>query len=182
MMPNLPGKLLAKSRRGEKEVSLEKHLLDTETCASLIFRLDGRWGQNWCRFFKIQEQEAQAKFLLNLQVAALFHDIGKANEDFYAAVSSPGFKPQTLRHEHLSALVLCLPEARSWLAQNKNLDVDVITAAVLSHHLKASESQITVKDDKEASEKLKNYRWCQPQTLKTSVTLYFQHIAIPNQM
>lgn len=175
MMPNLPGKLLAKSRRGEKEVSLEKHLLDTETCASLIFRLDGRWGQNWCRFFKIQEQEAQAKFLLNLQVAALFHDIGKANEDFYAAVSSPGFKPQTLRHEHLSALVLCLPEARSWLAQNKNLDVDVITAAVLSHHLKASESQITVKDDKEASEKLKNYRWCQPQTLKTSVTLYFQH-------
>ena len=73
----------------------------------------------------------------------MFHDIGKANEDFYTAVTIPGFTPQPLRHEHLSALVLCLPEVRSWLAQNPLLDVDVITAAVLSHHLKASESQIT---------------------------------------
>ncbi len=175
-MPNLPEQLLAKSKRGDRTITLEEHLRDTEACATQIFRLDGRWGQNWCRFFKIQGKEAQEKFLLNLRVAALFHDIGKANEDFYAAVSSLGFKPQTLRHEHLSALVLCLPEVRSWLAPpQKNLDVDVITAAVLSHHLKASESQITVKADKEGNERLKNYRWCQPQTLKTSVALYFKH-------
>ncbi|OLP20448.1 CRISPR-associated helicase/endonuclease Cas3 [Leptolyngbya sp. 'hensonii'] len=174
-MPNLPEQLLAKSKRGDRVITLEAHLRDTETCASQIFRLDGRWGQNWCRLFKIQGREIQEKFLLNLRIAALFHDIGKANEDFYAAVSTPGFKAQTLRHEHLSALVLCLSEVRNWLAQNSNLDIDVITAAVLSHHLKASESQITVKDDKETSEKLKNYRWCQPQTLKTSVTLYLNH-------
>jgi CRISPR-associated endonuclease/helicase Cas3 len=174
-MSKMPEKLLAKSKRGNTEVTLEAHLQDTEKVAELIFRLDDRWGKNWCRFFKIEGKEAQEKFLLNLRVAALFHDIGKANEDFYEAVTASGFKPQTLRHEHLSALVLCLPEVRKWLAQNSKLDIDVITAAVLSHHLKASESQITIKGDPEGSQKLKNYRWCQPQSNKTSVALYFQH-------
>jgi CRISPR-associated endonuclease/helicase Cas3 len=138
-MSKVPVQLLAKSK---PRLSLQQHLLDAEQAARLIFRLEGRWGRNWCRFFRIQGEAAQQKFLLNLQVAALFHDIGKANADFYDAVTVPGFKAQTLRHEHLSALVLSLPEVRQWLAQNADLDIDVITAAVLSHHLKASESQI----------------------------------------
>lgn len=174
-MLKAPGKLLAKSRRGDREISLEEHLRDTEDCAAQIFRLEGRWGQNWCRFFKLQGLKAQTKFLLNLQVAALFHDIGKANEDFYSLVTSSAFQVQTLRHEHLSALLLCLPEVRRWLNQNVALDVEVVTSAVLSHHLKASEGIVSVRNNKEASEKLKNYRWCQPQGLKTSVSLYFQH-------
>jgi CRISPR-associated endonuclease/helicase Cas3 len=173
-MSKVPVQLLAKSK---PRLSLQQHLLDAEQAARLIFRLDGRWGRNWCRFFQIQGEAAQKKFLLNLQVAALFHDIGKANADFYDAVTTPGFKAQTLRHEHLSALVLSLPEVHQWLGQNADLDIDVITAAVLSHHLKASESQITIKGDQEASTKLKNYKWCQPSgdSAKTSVVLYFQH-------
>jgi CRISPR-associated endonuclease/helicase Cas3 len=176
-MSNGPTPLWAKSKRNGKIVTLEEHLLDAEKSARLIFRLDGRWGQNWCRFFRIQGEAEQQRFLLNLQVAALFHDVGKANADFYAAVTTPGFKAQTLRHEHLSALVLSLPEVRQWLAQNADLDVDVITAAVLSHHLKASESQVTVKDNPEANASLKNYKWCQPSgdSAKTSVVLYLQH-------
>jgi CRISPR-associated endonuclease/helicase Cas3 len=181
-MPEMPAKLLAKSRRGEKEISLEEHLCDAEACATQIFRLDGRWGRNWCRFFRLEDKASQQKFLLNLRVAALFHDIGKANADFYAAVSTSGFKAQTLRHEHLSALVLCLPEVRKWLASNSDLDVsdldvDVITAAVLSHHLKASEGTVTVRGDKEESDRLKNYRWCQPSadSGKATVVLYLQH-------
>lgn len=174
-MSKIPEKLLAKSKRGDKEVSLEDHLRDTEKAAELIFRLDRRWGKNWCRFFGIEGKEAQEKFLINLRVAALFHDIGKANEDFYEAVTASGFKAQTIRHEHLSALILCLPEVRHWLSKNSVLDIDVITSAVLSHHLKASESQITTKDEKEGNAKLKNYRWCHPQSAKTSVGLYLQH-------
>ena len=139
-MSNLPEHLLAKSQRGDKPpITLKKHLEDTAKCALQIFRLDGRWGQNWCRFFKIQGTEAQEKFLLNLRVAALLHDIGKANEDFYKAVSE-GCN-QTFRHEHISALVLHLKQVRSWLQkENSSLDVEVITAAVLSHHLKAAET------------------------------------------
>ncbi|CBN58992.1 MULTISPECIES: CRISPR-associated helicase/endonuclease Cas3 [Kamptonema] len=134
-MSNLPEHLLAKSK---PPITLKKHLEDTAKCALQIFRLDGRWGQNWCRFFKIQGIEAQEKFLLNLRVAALLHDIGKANEEFYKAVSEGCY--QTFRHEHISALVLHLKQVRSWLQkENSSLDVEVITAAVLSHHLKAAE-------------------------------------------
>lgn len=135
-MANLPEQLLAKSKRGDRIVTLQEHLSDTENSARQIFRLDGRWGQNWCRFFKLASEEEQQKFLLNLRVAALFHDIGKANEEFYKAVSG-GFD-QTFRHEHISALILHLPQVRSWL-NHQPLDVEVITAAVLSHHLKAEE-------------------------------------------
>lgn len=174
-MPELPEQLLAKSPKpGRKPVTLEEHLQDAANCAAQIFRLDGRWGQNWCRFFQIQGTEAQEQFLLNLQVAALFHDLGKANEDFYAAVSRPVFTQQTIRHEHLSALILCLPEVRNWLSQDSRLDADIITAAVLSHHLKASDDAKSVKD-KEKSEKIKTYRWGQAQTQKQVVALYLQH-------
>ncbi len=164
-MNKMPDQLWAKSNR---ILTLEKHLLDAEQSAQQIFRLDGRWGQNWCRFFQIQGEENQQKFLLNLQVAALFHDLGKANEDFYAAVTSPGFLPQVLRHEHLSALILCLPEVRTWLKHNPALDVDVITAAVLSHHLKASKDEKTTPNGK-------SYRWCQPQSNKPLLQLYLMH-------
>lgn len=167
-------KLLAKSRRNGRELSLEQHLCDTENAALRIFRLDGRWGQNWCRFFKLNGAEQQEQFLLNLRVAALFHDIGKANEDFHRAVTEKGFFAQTLRHEHLSALLLCLPEVRQWLAQNSRLDADVITAAVLSHHLKAAESG--------EEYKARGWKWCQPRGQRNSVRLYLQHTEITSTL
>lgn len=163
-------KLLAKSRRNGRELSLEQHLCDTEDAALRIFRLDGRWGQNWCRFFKLSDAESQERFLLNLRVAALFHDIGKANEDFHHAVTEKGFFEQTLRHEHLSALLLCLPEVRQWLARNSQLDADVITAAVLSHHLKAAEIG--------EEYKARGWKWCQPRGQRNSVRLYMQHAEV----
>ncbi|MEB3309914.1 MAG: CRISPR-associated helicase Cas3' [Snowella sp.] len=136
-MGNLPEPLLAKSKRGDHPpVTLQQHLLQTEQSARQIFRLEGRWGQNWCRFFKLTNETEQQNFLLNLRVAALFHDIGKANAEFYQAVT--GKCHQTFRHEHISALILHLPQVRSWL-NKQPLDVEAITAAVLSHHLKASE-------------------------------------------
>jgi CRISPR-associated endonuclease/helicase Cas3 len=172
-MNKMPDTLWAKSKR---ILTLEQHLQDAENAAQQIFRLDGRWGQNWCRFFQIKGEENQQKFLLNLQIAALFHDIGKANEDFYTAVTSAGFLPQVLRHEHLSALILCLPEVRTWLSQNPDLDADLITAAVLSHHLKASEGETTTPNGK-------SYKWCQPQSLKQSpLSLYLHHAEVTRSL
>ncbi|MGH9941546.1 MAG: CRISPR-associated helicase Cas3', partial [Pyrinomonadaceae bacterium] len=130
-------RLLAKSPRDGRDFPLRSHLLETKQSARRVFRLDKRWGQNWCRFFGLTTKKAQKRFLLNLYVAALLHDIGKANADFYRAVTTPGFTPQAIRHEHLSALVLHLQNVRAWLRGNTVLDVEVITAAVLSHHLKA---------------------------------------------
>ena len=164
-MANLPEYLLAKSKRGDRIVTLQEHLSDTEKSASQIFRLDGRWGQNWCRFFRLASEEDRQKFLLNLRVAALFHDIGKANEEFYKAVS--GGCDQTFRHEHISALILHLPNVRSWL-NHQPLDVEVITAAVLSHHLKAEE-----KGDRQ---------WASPNkgTRGKAVQLYLLHDEVKN--
>ena len=130
--------LLAKSPRGPKRLTLLQHLLDTEQAAVALFREGTRWAHTYRRFFKLGEANSQQRLLLHLRVAGLFHDIGKANEDFQAAMVAPGFKAQSLRHEHLSALLLCEPSVARWLATNPTLDTDAIVAAVLSHHLKAA--------------------------------------------
>lgn len=139
MINEMPQELLAKSVKNGRKIPLQRHLFETEQAAQEIFRLDKRWGKNWCRFFKVTEKAKQEKFLLHLRIAALFHDIGKANEEFQSLVNNKLDGRQTIRHEHLSALILHLPEVRNWLRQNENLDLEVITAAVLSHHLKASD-------------------------------------------
>jgi CRISPR-associated endonuclease/helicase Cas3 len=132
------GPLLAKSPRGSWTLTLLQHLRDTEQAASELFRHGTRWSRSYLRLFRLPA-EAHPRFLLNLRIAALFHDIGKANEDFQAAILVRGFRTQSLRHEHLSALLLCEPALSFWLANGADVDVDVITAAVLSHHLKAAE-------------------------------------------
>src|SRR5690606_28678556 len=86
---SMPGELLAKSPRGPLRLSLRQHLEDTEHAATRVFDLDRRWGRSFCRFFKIGGPDRK-RFLLHLRIAALFHDIGKANEDFYQAVTTPG--------------------------------------------------------------------------------------------
>jgi CRISPR-associated endonuclease/helicase Cas3 len=126
--------LLAKPRT-YGELTLEQHLIDTESAAIAIFK--GRILENWCRFFGIQDVE---RFLIHLRIAALFHDVGKANQEFYTSADTNYWgNKQTLRHEWLSALILHLPNVREWLqASELRLDIEVITAAVLSHHLQAS--------------------------------------------
>jgi len=140
--------LLAKSVRGGRRLTLRQHALDTELAAREIFDSEGRWGRSWCRFFRIPSGPEQARFLLNLRIASLLHDLGKANADFQSAVAGGDALPQALRHEHLGGLALCLPEVHGWLGGAAALDVDGITAAVLSHHLKAGRSG--------------NHAWCEP--------------------
>lgn len=129
--------LLAKSPRGGKVVTLEQHLCDTEEAARTLFRQGSRWGASWLRFFRLGVGD-QERFLLHLRVAALLHDLGKANADFQAAVRATGFKAQALRHEHLSALLVSDPAFRALLSNNAAVDCDVLLGAILGHHLKAA--------------------------------------------
>lgn len=126
----MPAKLLAKGTQ-YGELTLEQHLTDTTIAARAIFK--GRILDNWCRFFRIGDREA---FLLHLVIAALFHDLGKANADFYGMVTG-WCRQQALRHESISTLVLHLPIVRNWLQSSGRIDCDVVTAAVLCHHLKS---------------------------------------------
>lgn len=152
--------LPAKSQRsGElRALSLEQHLLDTEGAAALLFDESHRFGQNYCRFFKLAKEE-QRKFLLHVRIGGLLHDLGKANEDFVRLVTRGG--QQTLRHEHLSALILHHPQVRNWLRQSREVDWDIVTAAVLSHHFKAN--------------RLGKHQWGQPQNEQERVRLYLGH-------
>ncbi|NJL03045.1 MAG: CRISPR-associated helicase Cas3' [Spirulinaceae cyanobacterium SM2_1_0] len=125
-----PIKLLAKDTR-YGELTLEQHLTDTAVAARAIFR--GRILDNWCRFFRVSDRDA---FLLHLFIAALFHDLGKANADFYGMVIGQ-CRQQALRHESISTLMLHLSTVRSWLQSSGRIDCDVVTAAVLCHHLKS---------------------------------------------
>jgi CRISPR-associated endonuclease/helicase Cas3 len=158
----MTGALYAKSpnRRGER-LGLYQHLVDTEEAVQLVFAPSSRWQLAWLRFFRIPAEQVP-RFWLMLRVAALFHDIGKANRDFQRAVTELRAMAQSLRHEHLSALVLCLPECRRFLIDG-GLDADLVIAAVLSHHVKAALSG--------------DYAWCQARGSAT-VELYLQHTDI----
>ena len=152
--------LLAKPRKYGKELTLEQHLIDTESAAIAIFK--GRFLANWYRFFRVKYTDY---FLIHLRIASLFHDIGKANQEFYTSANKDYWgNKQTLRHEWLSALILHLPDVREWLHTSEfNLDLEVITAAVLSHHLKASYEE-----------------WGKPRTQIKNIELFSNHPELTN--
>jgi CRISPR-associated endonuclease/helicase Cas3 len=132
--------LLAKTPRGEHPITLLKHTRDVMGAAEALFgqaEKPTRLGECWLRFFRIPEVP-WAKFHGNLLAACGLHDWGKANDGFQNAVRRCG--PQAIRHEHLSALLVAQKSCRDWLISRKDLDPEVILSAVLTHHLKASES------------------------------------------
>ncbi len=136
MIHQPPNELLAKSRTGARPpLTLAQHVEDAENAAGAIFRDGSRWLAAFLRFFRLEGVHDAKRFRTHLRLAALAHDIGKANSDFQQALQSPGYR-QTIRHEHLSTLFLHHPEVAKWFRVHA-LDHDAVSAAVLSHHLKA---------------------------------------------
>lgn len=137
--------LLAKSIKNGRKITLETHLQDTAQAARLVFTTDTRVGRNFLKAFKLSNEESD-DFLLNLEIACLFHDIGKANEGFINAIAGAK-NAQSVRHEHLSALVMQLPAIQAWLTNNKRIKQPIVLGAVLSHHLKARYGEIGAKPE-----------------------------------
>lgn len=130
--------LLAKSKnKNGKSVSLQEHLEDTESAA--LFLLRDQWKENWFRFWKIPP-EKENSFILHLRIACLWHDLGKANEDFLSILERK-IEKQMVTHEHLSALLFSRSDVLNWL-QNK-VDCDVIFSAIVNHHLRICENKNT---------------------------------------
>lgn len=138
--------LLAKSKtKNGATVSLEDHLLDTESAALAIF--SGLWRENWFRFWKIPPEQEE-RFLLLLRIVCLWHDLGKANNHFLLMLEgkkknkSEGenedkFYKQPLTHEHLSAILFAHPAVQKWLstALSEN-EQGQIFSAIVNHHLR----------------------------------------------
>ena len=92
-----------------------------------------RLAQEWLRFFRLKEND-YVRFLVNTMASAGCHDLGKANDGFQNAVTKGG--DQSIRHEHLSGLLLSFPAFKDWFSYNPLLDFNVILSSVISHHLK----------------------------------------------
>lgn len=71
-------------------------------------------------------------------LAALLHDIGKANEDFQLMVRARGQAGQALRHEVVGLWLLCQqPALADWIFTGIDAPLqDVVLRAVVGHHLK----------------------------------------------
>jgi CRISPR-associated endonuclease/helicase Cas3 len=133
--------LFAKSAvAGKPPKTLVDHTTEVISCVTLLFGTADtpkRLGREWLRFFRM-EDDAWGRFFVNVMAAAALHDIGKANDSFQKAIGHTG--DQAIRHEHLSGLLISLPDFKRFLKQHSLIDFDVVRAAVISHHLKTDPS------------------------------------------
>lgn len=131
------GVILAKSPiPGRPPKTLLSHTKDIMDSVELLYGTEGRptrLAQEWLRFFRLKEDD-YTRFLINTLASAACHDLGKANDGFQKAVTKTG--DQSIRHEHLSGLLLSLQDFKDWLSHNPILDFNVILSSVISHHLK----------------------------------------------
>ena len=102
--------ILAKSPiPGRQPKTLLDHTKDIMASVELLYGTEGyptRLAQEWLRFFRLKEDD-YTRFLINTKASAGCHDLGKANDGFQKAVTKTG--DQSIRHEHLSGLLLSLP-------------------------------------------------------------------------
>jgi len=136
-------KILAKSPVQGRQITLSEHAATIRDAAVYLFgpaHQPTRLGREWCRFFRLGIEQLRM-FLINLQLATLFHDLGKANSSFQDSIRHQG--DQVIRHEHLSALLLYAEPMRTWLSRHAEVgvDVEVVISAVVSHHLKVSDKE-----------------------------------------
>ncbi|XWK89467.1 MAG: CRISPR-associated helicase Cas3' [Phormidium sp.] len=141
------GYLLAKNRiyrEGTKQLKpgchLVVHTIDVVHAAETIFSVI---GSDLKRFFRLTDEQMPT-LQATSQLASFCHDWGKANDGFQDMVRHKR-KDQVIRHEHLSALLISLPEVRSWLEGKQSIgqtmphhvDFELVRLLVLGHHLKA---------------------------------------------
>lgn len=140
--------LLAKrTPAGGRPKTLVEHTTDVVEAAEALFgpaECPTRLGLEWLRFFRLDPTHWQS-FHANLLAASLFHDWGKANKAMQDLLVG-GSGGQLFRHEHLSALLLGYDGVECWVRQRRDIDWDVVLAAVGSHHLKFGDQSFAADD------------------------------------
>jgi CRISPR-associated endonuclease/helicase Cas3 len=163
----MPENLWAKSKKYDDNDNIEpscrlvQHTLDVVTATKSILAIREKDLQ---RFFKLTQEQMPILKASSL-LAAFIHDIGKANDGFIGMLERKG--EQVIWHEHLSTLIMSLPQLRNWL--KGNFDYEIARVAVAGHHLRLAklESNNPLFIRKRFTEKLSN------QT--DTVVLYSEH-------
>ena len=135
--------LLAKrTPPGGSSVTLVQHTRDVWDAAEALFGAPSqatRLGSQWLIFFRLNPVTDFVPFANNLMASCLFHDWGKVNGDMQAVLKG-GNGGQLFRHEHLSVLLLGYEGVDAWVHQRRDINWDVVLAAVGSHHLKFADT------------------------------------------
>lgn len=164
MQKSIPYQLLAKSfnKTQNNEIpryaKLEEHCFDAYLVATTLFDLIGR---RVLENSGLPLNEYYKKLKLCLKLAALIHDVGKANDNFYETVTGQrGLNGQLLRHEVVTYLLFASNNfgIKDWLLKNLTIDskqIDekiyyTILFAVIGHHRKFDEKQIAKINDKDS--------------------------------
>ncbi|MDQ3653340.1 MAG: CRISPR-associated helicase Cas3' [Acidobacteriota bacterium] len=128
--------LLAKSKKKGSFLDgclLTVHTSDVVLAVESLLKVE---ADDIKRFFKLSDEQMKNLRVI-VQLAAIWHDIGKANDGFQNAVRHKGAK-QYIRHEHLSAILMSLDDVREWLSKSPDVTDDVFQIArliVAGHHL-----------------------------------------------
>jgi CRISPR-associated endonuclease/helicase Cas3 len=145
--PDIPPNLLAKSPRYDENGCLKegcllvRHTLDVVAAARDLIKV---LGSDLQKFFKLSEDQ-MPRLITTSKLAAFFHDIGKANDGFVAMLEKRGV--QSIRHEHLSALLMSHQPLREWLLQKDKdvqdstiwqTDYEIARLVVAGYHLKTA--------------------------------------------
>ncbi len=126
---------------GRQDVTLLTHTQDVCKASNSLFGSaisSTRLGSKWLKFFRVDSEVDSKNFHWSLRAACLLHDIGKANADMQSVLRREN-ATQLFRHEHLSVMLLHLPNISKWLNRREDIDWPLVAAAVGSHHLKFRE-------------------------------------------
>ena len=139
MRAKAPERLLAKSERGGRPAqTIREHTAEVMRAASALVEAT---GEAQLRALGLDPREWLDRFRRAVLVAALLHDLGKANDHFQEMVQGR-YRTQWLRHEAVSFLITRLPEIREWIAPalEGTCPLDVVLWATAGHHRKFPES------------------------------------------
>lgn len=166
----LPDNLLAKSLPNDGQLRdgcfLFTHTIDVvEAVEAILDTIEN----DLQRFFKLSETQMPS-LRATARLAAFCHDLGKANDGFQAMITKMR-KDQAIRHEHLSTLLMSLPEVKTWLGNLTDADYELARLVVLGHHLKA----VDYDNIETKGRNVPIFARSQNQNDETHVVLYSEH-------
>jgi CRISPR-associated endonuclease/helicase Cas3 len=129
-------RLLAKSaRRGIPGQSIRVH---TAAVIRTGERLVEATGKAQLGALGLDPASWLERFRREIKLAALLHDLGKANDHFQEMIQGETTRRQGLRHEAVSYWIARRPEMRDWVrpVQANSRAVELILWAIAGHHRK----------------------------------------------
>lgn len=125
-----------------KSCLLAKHLSDTHEAAAIILKAT---APRQLAALGLRGDAIAGRFERLVCCAAIFHDLGKANDHFQTMIRQKSFAPQAIRHEWVSVAMLAQPDWRDWIkpALGDPSDYDLLQWCIASHHLKWADECMT---------------------------------------